>query len=189
MLLVSTSTPLAAQENPSNASDGLSLGAKHRLAHEFLQELVLKTRALSASFRQGQIRQMHENALRAVESNRLLDAARLYEEIVLLDPDDDEAYLIMGHSYLLSGNTAKAADAFQNAIHIDPENAREIIPFYENLVLKNVDDDSAHAELGYAWLILGDPEKAQEAFREALAINPYNAMALEGSTILGGSGS
>ena len=92
----------------------------------------------------------------------------------------------MGHTYLLSGSYEKAEAAFQNAAHIDPENLNEITPFYENIVLQNPEDDSAHTNLGYAYLILGEFVKAKEAFQDALSINPENGQALNGLHALEG---
>lgn len=123
---------------------------------------------------------MHEKALRSVEHGDPDAAARTYEDIILLNPDDDEAYLIMGHVYLMSGNYEKAEFAFHNAVNIDPRNLSEIIPFYQNRVMKDPSDDAAYADLGYAWLIMGDFLKAKDAFRDCLRVNPANDAALKG---------
>ena len=102
---------------------------------------------------------------------------------MLTDPEDDEAYLILGHTYLLSGEYVKAEEAFQNAVHIDPANIREIAPFYQNLLLENPGDDQAHSNLGYALLILGNFTEAKQAFQDALSINPQNADANAGLAV------
>jgi len=166
-------------------------------AHEFMNDLLTKeaipaTPALSSPpaaqlLKKPEIsdktKMLHERALDFAAQNKLKDAAKLYEEIVLIDPDDDQAYLIMGHAYLLSGEYEKAESAFHNAAHIDPDNVHEIIPFYQNMVLKNPDDDTAHSHMGYAYLILGDFEKAKDAFKDALSINPENPEAGQGLQI------
>ncbi|GEM_PF-1165626 len=130
------------------------------------------------------IRGMHERALKLVAKQKLAEASRLYEEIVLMGPDDDQAYVIMGHTYLLAGKYEKAERAFQNAVHINASNAGEVTPFYENLVMQNPDDDNAHSNLGYAYLILGDFLSAKEAFVDALGLNSSNEAALEGLRII-----
>ena len=127
---------------------------------------------------------MHETALDFVARDKLSDAARLYEEMVLTDPNDDEAYLLMGHCYLLSGEYAKAEVAFHNAAHIDSANLSEIAPFYENMAMDNPGDDAVMAQLGYAYLMLGDFRKAGAAFTDALAVNPANEKALSGLQII-----
>ena len=117
-----------------------------------------------------------------------MQAIKTYEDIILDDPDNNQAYLLMGHCLLLSGEYEKAELSFYRAVQIDPSNRDEIMPFYENTVLKDPDDDSAHADLGYAWLILGDYLKAKEAFRDALGINPENEKALKGLKIIEAKG-
>lgn len=123
---------------------------------------------------------LHEHALQLVSERRLIEAIKVYEEIILNSPDDDEAYMIMGHSYLLTGDYQKAEMAFANAVHIDPSNIDDITPFYENMTLQNPDDDVAFSNLGFAWLIVGDFDKAKNAFEEALRINPTSLLARQG---------
>jgi len=128
--------------------------------------------------------QMHEKGLQLVADQRYPEAAKIYEEIAIKSPDDDEAYLIMGHIYLLMGRYEKAETAFQNAVHIDGDNIHEIVPFYENMILQNPEDDMAYSNLGYAYLILGQYLKAKQAFQEALSINPENIDAHKGLKII-----
>ncbi len=131
-----------------------------------------------------EINEMHERALEVAGQNNFKKALELYEEIVLKNPEDDQAYLIMGHIYLMSGEYERSESAFQNAVHIDRDNRDEIAPFYENKILQNPDDDVAYANLGYAYLILGDTLKAQSAFKNALSINPYNQIAMNGLKLI-----
>ncbi len=126
------------------------------------------------------IYQMHEKALQNVGSQNFEEAEKIYNEIVFLSPDDDEAYLLLGHVCLTAGHYEKAADAFHNAIHIDPQNAREIPRLYENILVENPLDDEAMTQLGYAHLLLGSAENARLAFQDALAVNPSNAEARKG---------
>ncbi len=127
-----------------------------------------------------EIIEMHERALKYVAANEFGKALALYQEIVLKNPEDDQAYIIMGHIYLMSGQYEKSESAFENAAHIDPENIHEIAPFYENKILQNPDDDTAYADLGCAYLMLGENLKAGNAFKNALSINPNNRTALKG---------
>lgn len=126
---------------------------------------------------------MHERALELVGQDRLREAVKIYEDIVLMDPSDDQAYMIMGHTYMLLGDFNRSARAFENGIEIDHQNASSILPFYQNMVLKNPGDDKAHTYIGYVYLMLGDAEKAGAAFKDALAINPNNAAAANGLQI------
>lgn len=128
--------------------------------------------------------QKHERALRYVASQELEKASKLYEEIVLDDPNDDQAYVIMGHTYLLTGKYEKAEDAFKNAVQIDPANANEITPFYQNIIIQNPNDDVAFNNLGYAYFIVGDYLKSRDAFLQSLELNPDNAAAQDGMKAL-----
>lgn len=129
---------------------------------------------------QEELNTLHERALKFVATRQLDKAVKLYEEIVLRDPNDDEAYVILGHTYLMMEEYEKAENAFQNAIHLDADNVNEIIPFYQNMILQNPEDEDAYNNLGYAYLILGDEAKARDAFENALDINPQSRRALEG---------
>ncbi len=149
-------------------------------ATDLLQEAELKHAMPATSPQAEDATLMHERALKYVTEGRFRDAVRLYEEIVMKNPEDDEAYLIMGHTYLLMGQYQKSERAFANAVHIDPANIGEIVPFYENTVLQNPDSDSGYANLGYAYLIIGDAMRAKNSFAESLRINPENASAQNG---------
>lgn len=167
-----------------------SLERKRIKANVFLRELIKKRISVirdetnAPPTGQNYLIALHERALQLVSEDRLSEAAGLYEEIVLRDPEDDEAYLIMGHVYLMGGQYEKAESAFLNACHIDPENRSEITPFYEDRLLRNPEDDDAYADLGFAWVIVGDPTRAKQAFRDSLAINASNETALKGLKVL-----
>ena len=132
----------------------------------------------------NQLYQMHERALDYVAQNKIKEAVRLYEEIAIANPEDDQAYIILGHLYLLSGQYEKSEIAFHNAVSIDSDNIHEITPLYQNMILQNPDDDTAYAHLGYAYLILGEFLKAKDAFNDALSINPNNPLALNGLRLI-----
>ncbi len=121
------------------------------------------------------IYRLHERALDLVRHHKFSEAARVYEEIILISPDDDEAYLLLGHTYLMDTKYQKAAQAFRNAISINTENAGEITPFYQNIIIENPEDDIAYSHLGYAWMLLGNAAESEKAFVESLRINPDNA--------------
>jgi tetratricopeptide (TPR) repeat protein len=130
------------------------------------------------------IYRMHEAALAHVAGNRYDEAIKEYEEIVLLSPDDDEAFLLLGHTCLAAGHYEKAGEAFRNAVHIDPANSREIPRLYENILVENPSDDEAMAWLGFSRLLLGDNSAAKDSFETALEINPANRTANEGMQVL-----
>ena len=127
---------------------------------------------------------LHEEALKLVAARDLKQAARKYEEIVVDNPEDDEAYLLLGHVYLMLGDYDKAEFAYYNAVHIDRANYDEVIPFYQNLVVQSPNNDEAYQFLGYAYVILGDASRAKDAYQEALRINPGNMAARKGLSLV-----
>lgn len=169
-------------ENPSAVSEKDLENLNYKI--QALHEDAARLRASLPKSADDEINRMHERALELAGQNNFKKALELYEEIVLKNPDDDQAYLIMGHIYLMSGEYERSESAFQNAVHIDRDNRDEIAPFYENKILQNPDDDVAYANLGYAYLILGDTTKAQSAFKNALSINPYNRIAMNGLKLI-----
>ncbi|MBI4352438.1 MAG: tetratricopeptide repeat protein [Candidatus Omnitrophica bacterium] len=164
---------LAAQKNPSYSS---SIQDKQSQTKESADP----PRSVADTIAFVSTNELHEKALGYVQNETYDEAVKIYEQIILQDPDDDEAYLLLGHLYVLESQYNKAKRAFLNAVHIDPQNRNEIIPFYENKTLQNPSDDEAYTRLGYAHLILEETTKAQEAFKEALSINPSNLEALRG---------
>ncbi|HTL70397.1 MAG TPA: tetratricopeptide repeat protein [Candidatus Eisenbacteria bacterium] len=169
-----------------------SLLSEDKKAQAFLEEVVTRAEkrdSEAARQREGPqpgtlTYQLHEKALRLVAEKKMEEAALVYEEIVMLDPEDDQAYLILGHVLLLSGQFVKAEAAFDNAVHIDAANRGQIVPFYENRILQDPNDDESYANLGYAHLLLGELEAAGQAFSDALAINPSNERAASGMGLL-----
>ncbi len=127
-----------------------------------------------------EVYRLHEKALSLVSEKRYEQAARAYEEVVLISPDDDEAYLLLGHTCLAAGDYKKAAGAFRSAIDIDPGNTMEIPRLYQNILVENPSDDVAMTRLGYAYLMLGGAKEARLAFEDALAVNPANLEARRG---------
>lgn len=71
---------------------------------------------------ESEIAALHRDAEDRIAMNDFRGAIALYQEILLIEPDDAVAYARMGHSYLILGDPGRAADAFQAALDIDPDN-------------------------------------------------------------------
>jgi len=169
---------------PSLSPPSPTASAPKALAAKTRRQL-FKTPAFSAAQNAGKLTGLHERALILVSRSEFKEAEALYQEILLINPDDDQAYIILGHIYLLSGEYEKAETSFHNAISIDPANINDITPFYESLIVRNPSDDMAYAHLGYAYLMLDRVSEAKQAFRDALQINPNNYSARNGLGVLG----
>ncbi len=152
---------------------------KNVRASEFLKDLLNRNhvdvpREKKLDEKLGAVFALHEKALSLVSQNKYSEASKIYEEIILESPDDDEAYLLLGHTRLLTAEYEKAKTAFLNAIHIDPSNRAEIPRFYENILVENPQDDAAYSHLGFAYWIIEEKEKARQAFETAVELNPEN---------------
>ena len=65
---------------------------------------------------------LHEEAARFEEETQIDKAIKCYEEVILIEPDDDAAYANLGRLYLVTGLIEKAEAAFLNALHINETN-------------------------------------------------------------------
>ena len=70
----------------------------------------------------NQIENLHERAADLMAQHDFRGAVNVYSEILLTEPDDENAYTSMGQAYMVLGDFGRAKDAFQNAIHINPDN-------------------------------------------------------------------
>lgn len=84
------------------------------------------------------LNQLHEEAERLIVENKFREAINIYSEILLTEPDDEVAYTNTGHAYMVLGDFGRAKDAFQNALHINPENQTALLGLQ-----KIADPDSA----------------------------------------------
>lgn len=74
---------------------------------------------------------LHLRAQRLIDAGNFRQAVAIYWDIILLEPDDDAAYTNLGQLYLLLGDSGRAKDAFQNALHINPENEAAQAGFFK----------------------------------------------------------
>ena len=70
---------------------------------------------------------MHARAERLIATGQIPEAIDVYWEIILSEPDDEVAYVNLGNLYLIAGDTDRAKEAFQNAVHINPGNESALI--------------------------------------------------------------
>lgn len=63
---------------------------------------------------------------------------------------------------------------------MEAEYYRQAIELYSEITLLEPDDETAYANMGRAYMILGQYERAENAFLNALHINPENELAYLG---------
>ncbi len=159
--------------------------AKKKAAMEAAFE-ELSTRSREVRLEAQKYYESHEQALELVSQDRYEEAIRIYEDILLIKPDDDQAYMILGHLCVMTGQFTRAEKAFFSAVEVDPANARDIAPFYQDQIVKNPNDDSAYTQLGYVYLMFRNLRGASEAFEDALSVNSDNPQARAGLELVAG---
>lgn len=70
----------------------------------------------------GQLENLHERADSLMGQKNFRGAIDVYSEILLIEPDDDAAYTNMAQAYMVLGDFKQAGNAFENALHINPDN-------------------------------------------------------------------
>ena len=68
------------------------------------------------------LKELHNKAEEQIAMNNYKGATDTLQDILLMEPDDETAYVNLGQIYLLFSQNDKAKNAFQNALSIDPEN-------------------------------------------------------------------
>jgi tetratricopeptide (TPR) repeat protein len=94
---------------------------------------------------------------RALDSHQVsdaLNAAKLYRQVLSLDPRNHIAHLNLGVLLFYDGEYAIAKNHFLNAVAADPKSA------------------VAHCNLACAWTALGYSEVAIQVLQDALRLNP-----------------
>jgi tetratricopeptide (TPR) repeat protein len=135
--------------------------------------------------------QAYSRAQELADANRNREALSAYKETVTLDPRFGRAWAGMGVVYAILKDEAGAKAAYEEALkHVDRMTDREklrtlgtyymmvarnyekAIENYETLVRLYPADDGGHANLGLAYLYVGNVPRALAEAREALEIYP-----------------
>ena len=99
------------------------------------------------------------------------------------------AFPVSGRSEETSGSITSPTEehiAKIRALHLgaedlmEAEHFRQAIELYSEIILLEPDDETAYANMGRAYMMLGQYDRAENAFLNALHINPDNELALLG---------
>jgi tetratricopeptide (TPR) repeat protein len=133
-----------------------------------LREEVASTGFAEAARRTGTFEMLDTEA--ASEANRVMaegiqrfraddfeGAVESFRRAVEISPDNAQAYVSLGSTYMRINRQAEAARAFRRAIDLDPTDA------------------TAHVGLGQAHKLSGDPDNAIVELNRALELDPENA--------------
>src|SRR5262245_43063397 len=72
------------------------------------------------------LRSLHRKAEKQILVNEITAAKRTYLNILLIEPDDEVAYVNLARCHMLLGETEKAEEALLNALDINPQNETAI---------------------------------------------------------------
>lgn len=120
-------------------------------------------------------------------------ALTLVKKAISLDPYLLEAYDLYGRLCLETGRYDEAESAYRYILQFDNEDPnihymlgvvlarqyrwKEAIAEWERVLELSPEDDDAIRELGWAWNMIGDPERSMFMLKKALELNPYNLQA------------
>jgi serine/threonine protein kinase/Tfp pilus assembly protein PilF len=137
--------------------------------------------------------QAYERGQDLARGNKLEEALAAYRQAIDLDPGMGRAYAGMAVVYDDLKDEAKTKTAYEEALkRVDRMTEREkyrtlgtyyllvarnydkAIENYETLLQRYPADSAAHGNLGMAYMLTGDPERAVNEAREVLKIYPKN---------------
>jgi tetratricopeptide (TPR) repeat protein len=114
-------------------------------------------------------------------------AIREFEEIVRIDPNGREGYLMLGQLYRISDNSDKAAEVYKKFLGIEPgsedgmvalaqllmesDHNAQAIELLNDFLGKQPAADRALETLGDAYTALGETTGAADAYKRAAALN------------------
>ena len=122
----------------------------------WLLAFVLLTTTSAAVFAQGDSRTRAAQAARAMGEHRYDDAARIYQELLKVTPDEPELHANLGMALAMGGHEAEAVPQLERAVALNPKltNARVV--------------------LASSYLAIGQPVKAIAALQPVVAAQPSN---------------
>ena len=174
-----------ARENPSFVQPLLSLGEVRIQQQRFDQATTLYERVLTMVPDQIEaVRRLGDLGLRRGD---LGAAETQYARILALDPSDVEATTKLGVLRMRAGRRDEALSLFTKAIALDPANAEALLymagvltssgrpadalPYFERSIKANPTTMALNG-MGITLLALGERQRAVDAFRQSLRLDP-----------------
>jgi Flp pilus assembly protein TadD len=127
-------------------------------------------------------RQFYEQAGRALQQGHLAEAVTLLERAVAASPHDVGYRMLLGDAYLRNGRFNSARATYAEAVQLDPSNVRGALsvalihiaqgrPAAAAGILDNIADRAPAADVGLAYALAGQAERAVDLL-EAAARSP-----------------
>jgi tetratricopeptide (TPR) repeat protein len=107
------------------------------------------------------LKQLRNKADRARDAMDWLDASRLYQQVLEIDPLNAAIHIQLGHACKEHGDLTNAERSYRAALQLKPA------------------DDDIHLQIGHLEKLKGRLDKAVLAYRKAAELNPLNAEAVK----------
>ena len=128
-----------------------------------------------------------------MQSTKLADAEKAYQEAVKLAPNDPRTHIALGNLYVFEHKQAEAQIEFMKVLEIDPKNAATHVALgnlyndqnqrglaenqYRAAVTLEPDRSNYHVDLGEILRQEGKTGEAEDQIRTAIGLNPKDAKA------------
>ena len=130
------------------------------------------------------------NAQQPPSQETINNAIHEFEEIVRIDPSEQQGFLMLGRLYQIKGDREKATAIYKQLLGVEPGseegvvalaklqldagNKKEAAEMLEEFLKQRPDSDAALELLGQAYSDLQEYEKAADAYRRASELDPDN---------------
>ncbi len=128
------------------------------------------------------------NAQQPPSADTINSAIHEFEEILRIDPSEQQAFLMLGRLYQIKGDRSKATEIYQQLLGVEPGseegvvalaklqldagNKEEAAGMLEEFIKQRPDSDAALELLGQAYSDLQQYEKAADAYKRASELDP-----------------
>ena len=150
----------------------------------------------------GDAEQILDDALAAHTAGDLDKAVDLYEQVLVLDPQNRFAYYNLGLIDQTRGDVAAAADQYEQAIAVAPDftpaifnlaiiraeqgAVEEAIGLYRDVIAIDGTDARAHLNLGFLLIASGERKEGQRELDRAVELDPSLASRIPGGEPVAG---
>jgi tetratricopeptide (TPR) repeat protein len=163
------------REATDNANKAIQLDKDNIEAHRLLTSIYLNIISRTT-------------AQQPPSADTINSAIHEFEEIMRIDPTEQQSFLMLGRLYGIKGDRDKATEIYKHLLDIEPGseegvtalaklhmeagNFKEAASLLEQFVKQSPDSDSAFQTLGEAYSEMGENAKAAEAYKHASELDP-----------------
>lgn len=136
-----------------------------------------------------------DQATDLIKNDQLEKGIELYNEVLMVEPDNLEALFFGGLSYLYIKDYAKAVAYLEEVEKLKPDfknvykyqamsymglkEFSKAVEAYSKAIILSPEDENLYEQRGIIYLMLGQRENAKKDMAKVLQLNPHNPAALE----------